>query len=152
MQTESLESFTIHMKLFCWQFQHPPNPEETGPQLAPKFRNNQQFTAHVQSTICSLTSFWWCTSYPESCRNSASIFTSDTSSVLTLVKPEPALQHRDILLESSFHRTLLTSTITGAEGNGTIHTEEVWCNVKGNWKESEVRLTHQSLRWHRMSW
>lgn len=90
------------MKFFWWQFQHPPNPEETGPQLAPKFRNNQQFTPQVQSTICSLTSFWWCTSYPESCRNSASIFTSDTSSVLTLVKPEPALQHSDIPLKSSF--------------------------------------------------
>ena len=42
------------------------------------------------------TSFWWWTSYPESCRNSASIFTSEISSVLMFVSPEPASHHKHL--------------------------------------------------------
>lgn len=64
--------------------------------LAFQAKGEQEFINHLQDSdtkafLISRTNFWWWTSYPASCRNSVSIFTSEISSVLMFVSPEPAL-------------------------------------------------------------
>lgn len=162
--------------LFTWQLfvgtfsVHITEAMATSDSLVPDGIRSQN--AHVESTVWSLTSFWWWTSYPESCRNSASIFTSDISSVLTLVSPEPALHHKDNSLKSGFRfRKILLNPIAGEQKARVPFTRRrcdatwkgtgrkvryIWCFSPTEVTQNELKfllcqtiLNSQQLYWYR---